>query len=67
MHAWDDGSVHSSGGQGLWYESDFITTSVLVTLAYKTRGAWRYALLIRASKPETAVQSSAPFLPVPHG
>ena len=41
MHAWDDRLVHVSGGQALWYEYYFKTTSVLVTLAYKTHGAWR--------------------------
>ena len=47
------------------YESHFITTSAAPLFSF--RNSWcleigvQYALLMRANKPETAVQSSAPF------
>ena len=53
------------------YESHFITTIVAPLLTFIN--SWcleigvQYALLMRANKPETAVQSSALFLLAPHG
>ena len=53
------------------YESHFITTSAAPLFSFIN--SWcleigvQYALLMRANKPETAVQSSALFLLAPHG
>ena len=52
------------------YESHFITTIAAPLLRFIN--SWclelgvRYALLMRANKPETAIQSSALFLLAPH-
>ena len=53
------------------YESHFITTIAAPLLPFINwwclEIGWQYALLMRANKPKTAVQSSALFLLAPHG